>query len=75
MYNFIIISKFYAISNYFWRFIDTLIIDGLGPIGVANKFWQLSDYFKKIQNGKIFSYAVVMFLGIITFFTIFLANF
>ena len=74
IYNYIIISKFYSISNYFWRFIDTLIIDGYGPIGVANKFWQLSDYFKKIQNGKIFSYAVVMFLGIIIFFTIFLAN-
>ncbi len=75
LYKYFFISNFSVISSYCWKFIDTRIIDGFGPIGVSKKLWQLSDYFKKIQNGKIFSYAVIMFLGIIIFFTIYLAKF
>ena len=74
-YKYFFISNFSVISSYCWKFIDTRIIDGLGPIGVSKKLWLLSDYFKKIQNGKIFSYAVIMFLGIIIFFTSYLAKF
>ncbi len=75
LYKYIFVAKFYSLSSYCWKFIDIVLIDGLGPTGVSNKFWQLSNYFKRMQNGKIFSYAVVMFTGIIIFFTTFLAKF
>ncbi len=75
LYQYIFVSKYYLLSNYSWKFIDTILIDGCGPIGISKRFWQLSGYFKKMQNGKIFSYAVIMFLGIVVFFTSFLANF
>ena len=47
--------------------IDVAIIDSKGPIGVANNIWKAASYCRKAQNGKVFSYAIVMFIGIVIF--------
>ena len=46
---------------------DINLIDLKGPIGVSNNIWKAAAYCRKIENGKVFSYAVAMFTGIVIF--------
>jgi NADH-quinone oxidoreductase subunit L len=70
LYNLIFVKKLTEMSMYLSSVIDIKVIDGRGPLGIANSFWKASYSFKKFQNGKIFSYAVIMFTGIIIFVSI-----
>ena len=66
-YNYLFVKKLNKMCNYLWSFIDVYIIDGMGPLGISKKIWTSSGYLRKFQNGKVFSYAIIMFLGIIVF--------
>ena len=67
LYSLVFIKTLIKTSSFFGNIIDKKIIDGMGPLGLSNNVWTLSSYFRQLQNGKIFSYAVIMFLGIIIF--------
>jgi len=75
IYNYIFVKKLLHYSNFLWREVDVGIIDGKGPLGISNKFWKTSSYFRKFHDGKIFSYAIVMFAGVIIFASILLFQF
>ena len=70
LYNFIFVKKLTELSVFLSSIIDVKIIDGKGPLGVANSVWKASSNFKNFQNGKIFSYAVIMFTGVVIFVSI-----
>ena len=66
-YHFLFVKKLSLLSKILWKKIDISYIDGRGPIGIAMHVWLTADILKKFQSGKVFNYAIVMFLGIIIF--------
>ncbi len=67
VYNYIFVKKFNKLCGYLWKAIDIYTIDGMGPLGITKKIWTSSGYLRRFQNGKVFSYAIIMFVGIIAF--------
>ena len=75
IYNFIFVKKLSNLAIILWQFFDQKIIDGVGPKGLSNKIYSSSKYLKDFQNGKIFSYATYMILGVILFFSLIFVNY
>ena len=75
IYSFIFIKKMNVFSYFLWKKIDQKIIDGIGPLGISSSIYSASKYIKYLQNGKIFSYATFMVLGIVLFFSLIFISF
>ncbi len=67
LYGFLFVRKMLQLSRFLWSSIDIAVIDSKGPIGISNNIWKVASYCRKAQNGKVFSYAIVMFAGIVIF--------
>ena len=67
IYGFLFVNKLLQLSTFLWTRVDINLIDLKGPIGISNNIWKAAAYCRKIQNGKVFSYAIVMFTGIVVF--------
>ena len=74
IYGFLFVSKLLQLSKFLWTRVDINLIDLKGPIGVSNNIWKAAAYCRKIQNGKVFSYAIVMFTGIVIFVSLMFFN-
>ena len=74
IYGFLFVNKLLQLSKFLWTRIDINLIDLKGPIGVSNNIWKAAAYCRKIQNGKVFSYAIVMFTGIVVFVSLIFFN-
>ena len=74
IYGFLFVNKLLQLSTFLWTRVDINLIDLKGPIGVSNNIWKAAAYFRKIQNGKVFSYAIVMFTGIVVFVSLIFFN-
>ena len=75
IYSFIFVKKLSYFAIFLWQFFDQKVIDGLGPKGLSKTIYSSSKYLKVFQNGKIFSYATYMILGVILFFSLIFINF
>ena len=67
IYGFLFVNKLLQLSTFLWTRVDINLIDLKGPIGVSSNIWKAAAYCRRIQNGKVFSYAIVMFTGIVIF--------
>ena len=74
IYGFLFVNKLLQLSTFLWSRVDINLIDLKGPIGVSNNIWKAAAYCRKIQNGKVFSYAIVMFTGIVVFVSLIFFN-
>jgi len=74
IYGFLFVNKLLQLSTFLWTRVDINLIDLKGPIGVSNSIWKAAAYCRKIQNGKVFSYAIVMFTGIVIFVSLIFFN-
>ena len=74
IYGFLFVNKLLQLSTFLWTRVDINLIDLKGPIGVSNNIWKVAAYCRKIQNGKVFSYAIVMFTGIVIFVSLIFFN-
>ena len=74
IYRFLFVNKLLQLSTFLWTRIDINLIDLKGPIGVSNNIWKAAAYCRKIQNGKVFSYAIIMFTGIVVFVSLIFFN-
>ena len=74
IYGFLFVNKLLQLSKFLWTRVDINFIDLKGPIGVSNNIWKAAAYCRKIQNGKVFTYAVVMFTGIVIFVSLIFFN-
>ncbi len=74
IYGFLFVNKLLQLSTFLWTRVDIYLIDLKGPIGVSNNIWKAAAYCRKIQNGKVFSYAIVMFTGIVVFVSLIFFN-
>ncbi len=71
IYNFIFVRFFLAVSIFFWRFVDDLIVDGIVN-GVAALFRGGSEVFKRLQTGNVQNYALSILIGVVLIFGYFL---
>ena len=53
----------------FWKAGDGLIIDGLGPDGVAARVVDVTRGTVKLQTGFVYHYAFAMLIGVAAFIT------
>ncbi len=63
IYDYIFVKSLKKIGIYFWKKIDVLIIDRLGPDGISNIIKILSNKAVKFQSGYIYQYAFIMLVG------------
>ena len=74
IYGFLFVNKLFQLSKFLWTRVDINLIDSKGPIGVSNNIWKAAAYCRKIQNGKVFSYDIVMFTCIVVFVSLIFFN-
>jgi NADH-quinone oxidoreductase subunit L len=65
LYNFLFVRPAFWIGRQLWKVGDIGIIDRFGPNGAAWVVAQSSTYAKKVQSGYLYSYALVMLLGLV----------
>jgi len=62
IYESLIVHPFFLLSDWFWKFWDTIIIDGFVN-GVGQVIQRIGQNFRKIQTGYVQSYAFFMVVG------------
>jgi NADH-quinone oxidoreductase subunit L len=65
VYNFAFVRGAIALGRGLWRLVDTRIIDGLGPNGVAWVSARLAGATTRLQTGYVYHYAFAMILGLV----------
>ena len=65
LYNILFVKGAFAFGKAFWKVLDIGIIDRFGPDGAAWVVAKGSTYAQKVQSGYLYSYALVMLLGLV----------
>ncbi len=65
LYDFLFIRPAFWLGRQFWKIGDVGIIDRFGPNGAAWLVARSSGYAQKVQSGYLYSYALVMLLGLV----------
>ncbi|MFC6622057.1 NADH-quinone oxidoreductase subunit L [Novosphingobium panipatense] len=65
LYNAIFVKPAFWLGKVFWKVLDIGIIDRFGPDGAAAVVARGSTYAQKVQSGYLYSYALVMLLGLV----------
>ncbi len=65
LYNFIFVKPAFWLGRIFWQKGDIGIIDRFGPDGAAWAVGKGAVLAKKVQSGYLYSYALVMLLGLV----------
>jgi NADH-quinone oxidoreductase subunit L len=64
LYNFLFVRPAFWLGDKFWKLGDIGIIDRFGPNGAAWTVQQGTRFAQKVQSGYLYSYALVMLLGL-----------
>ncbi len=65
LYNLVFVKPAFWFGRQFWKIGDVGIIDRFGPNGAAWVVAQGSALAKRVQTGYVYSYALVMLLGLV----------
>ncbi len=69
LYNWLFVKPAFWLGNVFWKRADKGGIDRFGPDGAAWAVLQGAAAVKKVQSGYLYSYALIMLLGLIAAIT------
>ncbi len=69
LYEFLFVRPARALGRFFWRKGDLGTIDALGPDGVAARVGDGAAIARRLQTGYVYSYALVMLVGLAAFAT------
>lgn len=64
LYNFLFVRPAFWFGDKFWKLGDIGLIDRFGPNGAAWTVMQGTRFAQKVQSGYLYSYALVMLLGL-----------
>lgn len=64
LYNFLFVRPAFAIGRFLWKRGDVGVIDRFGPDGAATVVASGTVIARRLQNGYVYTYALVMLLGI-----------
>jgi NADH-quinone oxidoreductase subunit L len=65
LYHYVFVVPALWLGRVFWKVGDVNVIDRFGPNGAAWVVAQGSRYAQKVQSGYLYSYALVMLLGLV----------
>jgi len=74
LYQKFLVKPAFSLGRGLWQAVDGLLIDGVGPNGVAAAVRMISRRAGEIQSGYLYHYAFVMLLGLAAFITWFLVR-
>ena len=69
LYDWLFVRTAMALGDGLWKGGDGLLIDGLGPNGVAALTRDLARQASRLQTGYLYHYAFVMLIGVAAFVT------
>jgi NADH-quinone oxidoreductase subunit L len=64
LYDFLFVRPAFWIGRLFWKGGDGMIIDGVGPDGIAARVFDVSRNVVKLQTGYVYHYAFAMLIGV-----------
>mgnify|MGYP003335270859 CR=1 FL=1 len=64
LYNVVFVKPAFAIGRFFWNFGDVGFIDRFGPNGLAAVIAQSGKVTRRLQSGYLYTYALVMLIGL-----------
>ncbi|MBO6825132.1 MAG: NADH-quinone oxidoreductase subunit L [Sneathiella sp.] len=71
LYDYVFVRPSKWLGKKLWAIGDTMIIDGLGPNGVAARVVDLAKRASMLQSGYVYHYAFAMLIGIAAFVSFF----
>jgi NADH-quinone oxidoreductase subunit L len=69
LYDWVFVRSAFVLGDGLWKGGDGLLIDGLGPDGVASLTRDLARQASRLQTGYLYHYAFVMLIGVAAFVT------
>ncbi len=69
LYNFLFVKPAFWLGRQFWQRGDVGLIDRYGPNGIASVVQRGALVAKKVQSGYLYSYALIMLLGLVAAIT------
>ncbi len=69
LYNFLFVKPAFWLGRVFWQRGDVGVIDRFGPDGAAWVVEKGAAYAKKVQSGYLYSYALIMLIGLVAAIT------
>jgi NADH-quinone oxidoreductase subunit L len=64
IYDAVFVRPALAIGRLFWKQGDGVVIDGLGPDGIAARAQDMAAVLSRFQSGYLYHYAFVMLIGV-----------
>ena len=74
LYEFLFVRPSFALGRGFWRVVDEIIIDGLGPDGISNTVRLAAKRVAALQSGYLYHYAFAMLIGVVVITTWYLVG-
>ena len=74
LYEFLFVRPSFALGHGFWRVVDRMIIDGLGPDGISNTVRLAAKRVAALQSGYLYHYAFAMLIGVVVITTWYLVG-
>jgi NADH-quinone oxidoreductase subunit L len=75
LYGFIFVRPYKWLARVLWIYGDGVIIDGIGPDGIAARASDIAKRAVKFQTGYVYQYAFVMLIGVAALVTYFAYQF
>lgn len=74
LYEFLFVRPSFALGHGFWKVVDGMIIDGLGPDGISNAVRLAAKRVAALQSGYLYHYAFAMLIGVVVITTWYLVG-
>ncbi len=74
LYDFLFVQPAFWLGRFLWKKGDGMVIDGLGPDGIATRVLDASRGAARLQSGYVYHYALAMLLGVVALATWFMVS-
>jgi NADH-quinone oxidoreductase subunit L len=74
LYDFLFVRPAFWLARFLWKKGDGMVIDGLGPDGIAARVMDASRGAVRLQSGYVYHYALAMLLGVVALATWFVVS-
>lgn len=64
LYDVLFVRSIFKIGDFLWRVVDSKIIDGCGPNGIAARVINVTNRVIRMQTGYLYHYAFAMLIGV-----------
>jgi NADH-quinone oxidoreductase subunit L len=69
LYDWLFVRNAFTLGDGLWKTGDGMLIDGIGPDGIAARTRDLARQASRLQTGYVYHYAFAMLIGVVAFVT------